>query len=851
VFGPIKSRLAGLFASSHGADADPLCADQNHLESYTVYVGNGGACLGVVMRRRSFLAALPVATVAAQAVAGRAAVAEPAAPPQPQTPTAAPTAPVAAAQPTATDYDHALSLRDRWMWLTENLADPATWVEKTNRFHYRKTVPGGFQFVITDAATLQKQPAFDHDRLAASLGKAANDSFTGLRLPFDSFHFVDGGKAIEFTWDEAGWTCHLADYACVKQKPGRGHQPRGFGVVRDLKIPADNKPKRSPDGKWEAFVQNHNIVVRPTGGPVVTILSTDGSDGDFYDPDSIAWSPDSLKLAAYRVRPGFRREVHRVVSSPRDQVQPEMEVQLYPKPGDLVDFNQPVLFHVSPAKQASIDNALFPEPYIMSRFLWRDDSATVTFEYTRRGHQMVRLLEVDAMSGTPRALITETSPTFVNNERRFRHDVKKGSAEVIWLSERDGWSHLYLVDGKTGKVKTQITKGKWIVRGVEKVDDDKRQIYFSAGGMYPGKDPYFQHYYRIDFDGRNLTPLTTVDAYHDVAVSPDMAYYVDTYSRIDLANISELRRTADRSLVATVEQGDISKLLAAGFKPPEVFTAKARDGKTDIWGIIVRPLNFDPNRRYPVVENIYAGPHSSFVPKTFWPFGLHSGGDKVIGMQAQAEMGFVVAQIDGMGTSNRSKAFHDLCWKNIKDAGFPDRIAWWKSAASKYPQLDVSRVGIYGGSAGGQNSLAALLFHPDFYKVAVCYAGCHDNRMDKISWNEQWMGWPLDESYSASSNTDNAWRLKGQVALLVGELDENVDPSSTLQVVNALINADKTFDLLVVPNFGHTAGRSSGPVRYALRRQYGFFLKHLVEADAPNWNAASSASPPPQAAAIG
>ena len=212
-----------------------------------------------------------------------------------------------------------------------------------------------------------------------------------------------------------------------------------------------------------------------------------------------------------------------------------------------------------------------------------------------------------------------------------------------------------------------------------------------------------------------------------------------------MPNVSELRRTSDGSLVREIEKADISALTAAGFKPPEVFTAKARDGKTDIWGVIVRPTNFDPSKRYPIIENIYAGPHSSFVPKSFWPFGAHSSGDKVIGMQAQAELGFIVVMIDGMGTFNRSKAFHDVAWKRVGDAGLPDRILWHKAAAAKYAYYDSSRVGIYGGSAGGQNSTGALLFHPDFYKVAVSYAGCHDNRMDKIVWNERWMGWPIDD----------------------------------------------------------------------------------------------------------
>jgi dipeptidyl aminopeptidase/acylaminoacyl peptidase len=404
------------------------------------------------------------------------------------------------------------------------------------------------------------------------------------------------------------------------------------------------------------------------------------------------------------------------------------------------------------------------------------------------------------------------------------------------MSERDGWNHLYLYDGATGRVKNQITKGEWVVRGVERVDEEKRQILFSASGMYPGKDPYFVHHYRIDFDGSNLTPLTEADANHDVSFSSDMTYYVDNYSRVDLPNILELRRTSDRSLVATLEKGDIASLLAAGWKAPEVFVAKGRDGKTDIWGVIVRPTTFDPKKKYPVIENIYAGPHSSFVPKSFWPFGPHSSGDKVIGMQELAEMGFIVVQIDGMGTANRSKAFHDVAWMNVGDAGFPDRILWHKAAAAKYPYYDVTRVGIYGGSAGGQNSLGGLLFHPDFYKVAVSYAGCHDNRMDKIGWNEQWMGWPLDDRYGRSSNVDNAYKLQGQVLLVVGELDMNVDPASTMQVVNALIKANRIFDLLVVPGGEHGAGRTNGPVDYAQRKQYDFFVRHLQGVATPDWN---------------
>jgi dipeptidyl aminopeptidase/acylaminoacyl peptidase len=368
----------------------------------------------------------------------------------------------------------------------------------------------------------------------------------------------------------------------------------------------------------------------------------------------------------------------------------------------------------------------------------------------------------------------------------------------------------------------QITKGDWPVRGVQKVDEEKKQILFSASGRDPGKDPYFVHYYRIDLDGTGLRALTTADANHTVTYSPDFSYYVDTYSRIDLPPVSELRRTADGSLVTTLEKADASDLIRAGWTPPEPFVAKGRDGRTDIHGVIYRPTNFDPEKTYPVIENIYAGPHAAFVPKSFSSYNQ---------MQAQAEVGFVVVQIDGMGTNFRSKAFHDVAWQNLKDAGFPDRILWHKAVAAKYPWYDITRVGIYGTSAGGQSSLGGLLFHPDFYTVAVSSVGCHDNRMDKIWWNEQWMGWPIGPHYSESSNVDNAHRLQGRVLLVVGELDRNVDPSSTMQVVKKLIEHNKDFDLLVIPGAGHGSGGA-----YGEHRRFDYFVRHLLGVDPPAWS---------------
>jgi dipeptidyl aminopeptidase/acylaminoacyl peptidase len=342
--------------------------------------------------------------------------------------------------------------------------------------------------------------------------------------------------------------------------------------------------------------------------------------------------------------------------------------------------------------------------------------------------------------------------------------------------------------------------------------------------MYAGKDPYYVHIYRINFDGTGLTNLTDADAMHSVVFSPDKQYYVDTYSRVDQPQVSELRRTSDRKVIKELERGDMTALLATGWRPPEIFTSKARDGKTDIWGVIIKPMGngFNASRKYPVIENIYAGPHDSFAPKAF---------NIQLAMQAQAELGFIVVQVDGMGTSNRSKAFHDVAWKNLGDAGFPDRILWHRAIAAKYQWYDTSRVGIYGTSAGGQNSMGALLFHPEFYKAAVSAVGCHDNRMDKIWWNEQWMGYPLGDHYSKASNVDNAWRLQGRLLLVVGEMDQNVDPASTMQVVNALIKANKTFDLLVIPGAGHGSGGA-----YGEKKRFDFFVHTLLGAEPPDRN---------------
>jgi dipeptidyl aminopeptidase/acylaminoacyl peptidase len=744
------------------------------------------------------------------------------------------------------DYERARNLRVGTQGLVYNLAERVTWIEKSHRFWYRKSVKGGNLFMLVDADALSRQPAFDHEKLAASLSAAAGQKYTAITLPFNSFSFVEGSAAITFQAADAVWKCELSSYACAKTSDalapqpgaGRGGPPPGAGARGPSPEP---QARISPDGKSEAFTRSYNVWMRNRETKAETQLSWDGTVENYYSMN-MQWAPDSLKLAVFRTKAGYKREVHFIQSSPEDQLQPKHSSILYNKPGDVIDINMPVLFRIDTRKQIAIDNDLFAVPFINEQIRWWRDSRAFTFEYNQRGHQVYRIIEVDAETGKARALINEETKTFFcYSSKRYRYDLSDGN-EIIWMSERDGWNHLYLYDSLSGAVKNQITRGEWVVRGVDRIDESARQIWFRASGMVPGKDPYFVHYYRINFDGTGLTALTPADGTHAIAYpsagrgggrggageqargafSADFAFYVDAYSRIDLPAVLELHRTSDQKVVMEVERGDMQDLVKSGWIGPEAFVAKGRDGKTDIWGIIYRPRTLNPGQKYPVVENVYAGPQDSHVPKAFSPYNP---------MQSLAELGFIVVQIDAMGTSNRSKAFHDVAWKNLGDGGFPDRIWWHKAVAARYPYYDISRVGIYGTSAGGQNAMGALLFHPEFYKVAVSSCGCHDNRMDKIGWNEQWMGYPVGPEYSASSNVDNAHKLRGKLLLVVGEMDNNVDPASTFQVCNALIKAGKYFDLLVVPNGGHGEGGE-----YGVRKRNDFFVRHLLGVAPPDWN---------------
>ena len=479
-----------------------------------------------------------------------------------------------AAQVTAADYQRAQSLRQQYESAAVSVPDTPAWVGTTHSFYYRRSLANGFEFVLVDADTQRKQRAFDHTRLADALSKASGRTYSGTRLPFNTFTFNDALSAIDMTINGARWTCTLADYVCrTPDLPPPGEIRRGItGPVRgDLSASAP-RPRMSPDGKWMAFIDNYNVAIRPFGGDKRITLSTDGSEGHYYDGATLVWSPDSSKLVAYRIRPGYRRLVHYVASSPEDQLQPEHWAAQYAKPGDLLDLEQPMVFDVRSQKQMAIDPRLFPNAFDMSELVWRKDSRAFTFEYNQRGHQVYRVIEVDAQTGAARAVVSEEPKSFFYYNRsaatlqagkRYRHDLADGK-EIVWMSERDGWNHLYLIDGATGEVKNQITKGAWPVRHVVKVDEDKRQLWFSAGGMNAGEDPYFQHYYRINLDGTGLMPLTSVRANHAVEFSSDMSMYVDHYSRVDLASVLELHRLESdgfsHRLLAEIDKGDTSAL---------------------------------------------------------------------------------------------------------------------------------------------------------------------------------------------------------------------------------------------------------------------------------------------------
>ena len=749
------------------------------------------------------------------------------------------------AQGTVEDYKRAYSLRGKFTndKVYYSGVSPR-WIGDTHTFWYVRHTPEGNRYVKVDADKQTRTDLFNHEKLATALTKSVGREVDSKKLNLQSLSVNERLDTIRFQHEGKNFVFAVKKNNLKEEgrvyRSQRGAQ-RHWMEVDDEK---GGRPVVSPDGKHEAFIKNDNIYIRNRASGRERALSIDGTQGNYYS-SYIQWSPDSRYVFSARIRPAEKRYVYYVESSPKDQLQPKLHKQEYAKPGDELRSKHPCIYEVETGRAIIPSNELFDKQYELFWFRWNEQGTGVTFEYNERGHQTYRLLELSVETGKVRTVVEEKSNTFVNHQRMYRRFLR-GASELIWMSERDNYNHLYLYDYATGSVKNQITKGPWYVREVLHVDEDARQIYFTANGMEVAdkltrpsdanssltsqlvnsstekEDPYLIRYYRINFDGTGLTCLTPDEGNHTATFSRDRKYLVDVHSLVDRAPEAAVRRVSDGSLVMPLEKADISRLEDEGWRAPEVFVAKGRDGKTDIWGIIVRPTNFDPTKKYPIIEYIYAGPGSHYVPKSFFTYDYN--------MTALAELGFIVVQLDGMGTSFRSKEFEDVCYKNLKDAGFPDRKAWIRAAAEKYPYMDIDRVGIFGASAGGQESMTAVLLHPEFYKAAYSSCGCHDNRMDKIWWNEQWLGYPIGEQYKEGSNVENAHLLSRPLMLVVGELDDNVDPASTMQVVNALVKANKDFELVVLPGVGHTMGES-----YGEHKRYDFFVRHLMGVNPPKW----------------
>lgn len=725
------------------------------------------------------------------------------------------------------------------------------WLPGGERFWYANPGRDGREFKLVDPERQSAGPAFDRARLAAALSVASGKQVAPSLLPFAAIE-LEGGDRLRFVVragparadagfnvGEQAWTCDLSTYTCTK---------------------ADEQPKAkagevaSPDGRWAAFVRDHNVWVRPMQGGGEIQLTHDGeADYEYgHPPDStttavtdrisgkplpvlVLWSPDSRRLATQRLDQRHVRQLHLIQSAPPDDgSRPVLHSYRVPLVGDAeVARIETVILDVSDRTATFARH----EPLTMGIFAresnlvwWGEDSRRFYILARERADRSHRLLEVDAATGAVRTVVEESSPTYVESNLvgRTRPNVRvlKGGGEVIWFSERDGWAHLYLYDARSGTCKRQITAGAFAVREIAHVDEEGRRLYFTAGGR-DGSEPYYRHLYSIGLDGGEPELLTPEDADHAVTFSPSGRHFVDTYGRVDLPPRTVVRSAAG-ALVCHLEEADIAEVAAEGWRFPERFRVKARDGVTDLFGVIYRPTHFDPGKRYPVIDDIYPGPQNSHAPKAF-PTDDRSS-FAFWHPQALAELGFIVVIIDGFSTALRSKAFHDYAYGRMEDAGgLPDHITGLQQLAARFPEMDLSRVGIFGHSGGGFASTHAILAFPDFYKVAVSSAGNHDQRGYGATWGEKYQGPLQGDNYLAQANYRMASNLKGKLLLAWGDMDDNVHPALTIKLVDALIKAGKDFDLLVLPNRNHSY--NSDP--YFVRRRWDYFVRHLLGEEPP------------------
>ncbi|KAJ6787459.1 hypothetical protein PWT90_08733 [Aphanocladium album] len=583
--------------------------------------------------------------------------------------------------------------------------------------------------------------------------------------------------------------------------------------------PEEAKPRPKPE--YELFTRKHNIWSRKDG--IEKQVSFSGFEGDTFR--SVSATPDGRFAVGMQVQVGSPFNLELKQSVPETQLRPKMKTGTngrasdglngsHIRAGDHMQTSRPRLFDVEARSEIPVDDALFRNPFCLHGRGWSSCGTKYRFLFNERGHKHVRLLEM-GLDGAVKVLVEESSDTVVDYNEKLWHKILPAANAIFWASERDGWNHIYRFSLEDGSLKNQVTKGEWLVKGVEFIDAKAEKIWFKIVGYYKEQEPYYEHLASINFDGSGLRVLTEGDGTHLWRFGPDRRYLIDSWSRVDMLPQIAVIDVSTGKQAVFLQKEELDSDEAENYISPERFVAKGRDGTTDIYGIIIRPSCFDPAKTYPVIERIYAHPFQFITPKHFRDFSH---------LRDRAGADYVVVMLDGMGTNWRSKAFLDVAYKNMRDGGFPDRIAWMRAAAAMRPWMDISRVGIHGGSAGGYNAAAAMLHHGDFYKAAVAQSANYDNRLGSAKWEEMYMSWPVDVSYEENSNHTHADKLRGALMLGTGELDDVVDPASTLHFADALIKADKDFELVIVPGVGH--GLSSDWYDKKVAR---FFKRHLQD----------------------